>query len=133
MTVKEVLYLIVFGLLFGLAVLGVKHVKDWYDLKEVAETATAIGQASSGIIEDSAKADEDRSNVDYAVGQGRDAFRQSYQGAKANEPEVADHASRAVPLSVRRAFRERRLARERSGCAGGECKEGLETSPPSER
>ena len=133
MTVKEVLYLIIFGVLFGLAVLGVKHVKNWYDLKGVAETATAIGQASSGIIEDSAKADEDRSNVDYAVGQGRDAFRQSYQGAEANEPEVADHASRAVPLSVRRAFRERRLARERSGCVEGQCGPRPEEDAPRQR
>ena len=121
MTVKEVLYLIVFGLLFGLAVLGVKHVKNWYDLKGVAETATAIGQASSEMAEDGAKADEDRGNVDYAVGQGRDAFNHSYEGAKSNEPEVAARSNRPVPDSVRRAFRERRLARERSGCVTSQC------------
>lgn len=133
LTVKEVLYIIAVGLILGLGVLGIKHIKNWYDTKDRLETVTAIGETTSGMVTDGAKASEDRSAVDYSVGQGRGAFNQSYEGAKRDEPEVATRATRVVPSRVRNAFRERRLARERSGCAGAECERGSEADGSSER
>lgn len=61
------------------------------------------------------------SSNDVVIGTGREAFTHTIAEAKRHEPEVADRADRPVPASVRNAYRERRLARERRGCPAGEC------------
>lgn len=133
MSIKEVFYVIAIGVLIGLGVLGIKHIKNWYDLKGQVQEQAQIGTTTSELVTDGAQASEDRSAVDYAVGQGRGAFNQSYEGAKRDEPEVATRATRVVPSRVRNAFRERRLARERSGCAGSKCERGSEADNSAER
>jgi hypothetical protein len=61
------------------------------------------------------------SSNDVVIGTGRDAFNHTITEAKRHEPETAARADRTVPVSVRNAYRERRLARERRGCTGSEC------------
>lgn len=49
------------------------------------------------------------------VATAREEFKVTIQEAKRNEPATATRATNAVPDSVRNAYRQRRLARERSG------------------
>lgn len=121
MNIKQALYLVAFGLMIGLSVLGVKHLKDWYDLKSRAESSVQIGKTTSDLNQDGEKADEDRGKVAKGLDEGRDQFERDYEGAKRDEPEVATRASRTVPVRVRDTFRKRRLARERLGCVGTKC------------
>jgi hypothetical protein len=83
------------------------------DRKEIAINA------SEGIA-DGVTAGEVQAAVDAAIASGRDTYNHSTAEARRNEPTTATRDSRAVPDSRLRAFRERRLARERRGCAGGE-------------
>lgn len=64
---------------------------------------------------------------------GRDAFRVVKSEAIRHEPETASRADRVVPDSVRNAYRQRRLARERLGCPGGECTEDDNGNAPAKR
>lgn len=113
--------------------IGGQKVLSWREGALQNETKKETLKAASGIIEDGAKADKQRATVDQAVGEGRGQFIYDYQGAMRNEPETAARADRPVPDSVRKAFRARRLARERSGCAGEQCREGSASETPAER
>lgn len=130
---KETIKLII-AILFGAAVLwGWQYLVT---LQEAAESNEARGnkiEATSGILVDGKKADEDRGKADTAVAAGRDQFQTDYKEAKKNEPATADRSDRPVPSSVRSAFRARRLARERSGCVGDDCQGRPEDAPSAER
>lgn len=133
MTIKQVLYLVAIGLLIGLSVLGVKHIRDWYILKDKVEVQSNIGKATSDMTGDGAKADEDRSQTNQHVDYGRSEFQSRYQRDKRDDVETANHANHVVPKRVRDNFRERRLARERSRCVGNECGAGSEEDRPPKR
>lgn len=133
MTVKQVLYLIALGLLIGLSVLGAKHLKDWYDLRQTVETQGHIGKAASGIETDASKADANRAKADNEIKTGRNDFQNRYQRDIRDDAETATHSTHVVPKRVRDNFRERRLARERSGCTGTKCEPGSSENDPPER
>lgn len=133
MTVKQVLYLIALGLLIGLSVLGAKHLKDWYDLRQTVETQGHIGKAASGIETDASKADANRAKTDNGIKAGRDDFQNRYQRDIRDDTETATHSTHVVPKRVRDNFRERRLARERSGCTGTKCESRSPENDPPER
>lgn len=121
MTITDTVKLLI-AVLIGAAVLfGVQTVLDWREGAQVGEQRGRTATATSGIINDGVKADAQRDAVDTGIAQGRDKFNDDYQEAKHNEPETAARADRAVPVSVRNAYRTRRLARERLGCIGSEC------------
>ena len=91
----------------------------------------AVGQQRGGVLESTSQgvAEGERIEaVQEAYNQGLQAGRQTFhetkEEAKRNEPQTAERAIRTVPPSVRNAYRERRRARERLGCAGSECEEG---------
>lgn len=131
--VRIIIGLVVTILITIALVVGGQTVMNWkegYDQNHLKEGTL---QSASGIIADGSKADADRSNVDQSIGQGRQQFQEDYDGAMTHEPETAARADRPVPDSVRRAFRERRLARERLGCAGEQCGERPADSSSAQR
>lgn len=98
-----------------------QRVLDWKEGAEANEVAGRTMKATSGILNDGQKSSEDRNNVDTGVLAGRHNYNETYEEANRNEPETAARSDRAVPDSVRNAFRERRIARERLGCTGDDC------------
>lgn len=129
--IRVIISLIVTILITLALALGSQTVMSWKRGYEQNQVNTRKLESTSEIISDGAKADEDRSGVDQAINQARDQFNEHYHGAMKNEPETAARADRSVPDGVSKAFRARRLARERSGCAGQQCESGpsTETSP----
>jgi hypothetical protein len=79
-----------------------------------------LENTSAGVA-DGVDNDQAQAQVDTGLAQGRDTFKTSINEAKRHDPETANRADRVVPERVRNAYRERRLARERLGCAGREC------------
>lgn len=96
------------------------------------QRAGVLANASAG-IEDGVDIDAFLSSNQVVIGTGRNNFQRAKQEAIRNEPETADRADRAVPDSVRRAYRERRIARERRGCAGGQCQQDNQARPAAQR
>lgn len=131
--IKVIIGLIVTILITVGLIIGGQTVMSWKKGYEQNQINTGKLESTSGIISDGAKADEDRSDVDQTVDQARDQFNDNYRGAMQNEPETAARADRPVPDSVRDAFRQRRIARERSGCAGQQCGEGPSAQTPAKR
>lgn len=105
----------------GIALFGA----DYRRLQKAAAQNENRGQvltnASAGAKE-SIDIDEFQAGYNAGLAANRDAFQRAKQEAIRNEPETAARAVRPVPGSVRDAFRERRLARERLGCAARECR-----------
>lgn len=110
-----------------------QKIMSWRDAAQVNEQRGAKIEATTGIVNDSAKADENRATVDTDIATARDTFTRDTTEARRHEPATADRATRPVPDSLRRAYRARRLARQRSGCIGDECGEGPETEAPPKR
>lgn len=110
-----------------------QRVLDWKEGAEQNEARGRTMEATSGIINDGVRADEDRSVTDDAIADGRDTFNTTTQRDRNNEPQTASRDSAAVPASRLRAFRERRLARERSGCIGEQCEPRSEGATASQR
>jgi len=98
--------------------------RDYMDAKRAQAQNEQRGRvlinATAG-IERGVDVDAFLSNNDVVIGTGRETFNRTMQEARRHEPETAARADRAVPVSVRNAYRERRLARERRGCTGSEC------------
>lgn len=118
---EKAVELVVAGVIAGGIVLAYNH---YQAIKAEAQAGrqhkTVLGTAS-GVVTDGAAADRSSAAVDQAVAGAADAFANAIEEAKRNEPETARRADGLVPDSVRNAYRERRLARERSGCVSGEC------------
>jgi hypothetical protein len=88
------------------------------------ENRGQVLQNASDGIKDGEEIDTVQQAYTRGLADARAAFQQQKSEAKRNEPETAMRAVRPVPDSVRDAARQRRLARERLGCAGRECEEG---------
>lgn len=131
--IRVIIGLIVTLLIAIALTIGGQKVLSWREGALQNETKKETFKAASGIIEDGAKADEQRDTVDQAVGEGRGQFIYDYQGAMRNEPETAARADTVLRDGVRNAFRARRLARERSGCTGEQCEQGLADPKTAER
>jgi hypothetical protein len=95
----------------------------------LAKTRAGVLTTTSQGVADGTRIDQAQATTNAALAQGRETFHVTIQEAKRNEPETANRAVRPVPDSVRNAAAERRRARERLGCAGGECDEGRHASP----
>ena len=74
-------------------------------------------------------ADQDR--VTGIVDNARDDYQRGYRDAKRQEPAIADWANGRVPDRLRELARERREARERSGCIGPRCANDATAKDPS--
>ena len=123
-------YLIIMAVMIIVVSLLIHFVSTWWQSRQAVRNSVkpiaAKVESTAGINRDAEEADKDAGKVEQKVSQGREVYHTIYKEAKNNEPKVADRASAAVPASVRRAFRERRLARERSGQLGEQRGEGSE-------
>ena len=105
-------------------------------LREAASQNESRGHViedTSAAVRDAAIIDKEQAARDDAIAAARNTFQQSKQKAIRNEPEIATRATRVVPVSVRDAFRERRLARERLGCVAAECHQDHEGDTAAKR
>lgn len=116
----------------GVALFGA-HYRQLQNAAGQNEQRGAVIENTSAGIADGVEIDMERARLDALMASNRDDFQRAKTEAKRNEPETATRATRAVPDSVRAAFRERRLARERRGCTGDECRQDDQQSPASER
>lgn len=116
------------GLLFG-----VQTVLDWREAAIQGEQRGRTLAAASGITKDGQQIEAQRLIIDVGLLEARAEFQRQLEEGSAREPETAARATRAVPDSRLRAFRERRLARERLGCAGTQCEERPTPANAAER
>lgn len=124
MQIKIIIGLIVTVVLSVLLTLGGNHYMSLRKAAAENEHKAGVLVATSHGVEVGAANDIEQRETEAAVTQARQEFTIRVQEAKRNEPQTADRADRPVPGSVRAAYRERRLARERRGCAGDECEAG---------
>lgn len=129
---SDTVKMILVALLVCVALLGIKKVMDWRDAALRSEQQTRTMETTSGIVKDGNIASVQRNHVASNVAQAKERFDNQIAEDRKNEPEIADRADRSVPASRLRAFRERRLARERSGCAGEQCSSGSTSSDSTE-
>jgi len=119
-------------LLVVLAVLIVRY-RQGREAVVLSENRGAVLENTSAGVREGGVIDNEQAERDAGLAAGRERFQQAKREAIRNEPQTADRADRPVPDSVRDAFRERRRARERLGCAGRECGEDDATDPAAER
>lgn len=131
--IKVIISIVTAALVAAALVIGLQTVSSWKEGFDQNKVKTETLKATSGIIQDGSKADEERTTVDQSVGEARGQFQQDYQGAMRHEPETAARADAVLRDGVRNAFRARRLARERSGCSGEQCGERSQASTAAER
>ena len=119
--IKTVIGLVVavaFGV--GVALFG-QHYRNLQAAAATSEHRGTVLQNTSAGVQDGVTLDQVQNTVDQGLAKARDEFQRSNREAQRNEPNTATRATGAVPDSLRSAYRERRRARERLGCAGGEC------------
>ena len=129
----ETIKLIIAVAVGALLLFAGNKVLEWKAGAEQNESRGRTMEATSGITADGAKADADRGKTDAGLSAGRDTFNNATEEDRRNEPETAARDDRGVPASRLRAFRERRLARERLGCAGEQCESRSEAAPAPQR
>lgn len=129
----ETIKLICAVLITALIILGGRKVLDWRDKAIQSEEQTRTMQSTSGIVKAGGEAAKDRGRVQGAVNQAREQFDTQIQEDSKHEPETLARGNMLVPTSRLHAFRERRLARERFGCAASHCVPGDKASDPSKR
>lgn len=131
--VKDLITFIVLVVIVGFGIFGISKVKQWHDASQVAEVQGRTLEATSGILGDGTKADAERAATDTGLAAGREAYQRQYEEDKRHDPETAARASTRNTVRVRNNFRERRLRRERLGCAGSECQARSKEDESSER
>jgi hypothetical protein len=97
------------------------------------EQRGSVLETTSAGVADTVDIDKALAENRAALAANRNAFQKALQEAKRNEPETAARAVLPVPDSVRTAYRERRLARERLGCAGRQCRQDDQADAASQR
>lgn len=128
----ETAKLIAVALLACLAMWVGGKVMDWREASNKAETDRNISLAATDISNDTAVADKDREDTDAAANEGKQTYEREIERSQ-RDPVVRARADAGVPSGVRNAFKQRRLARERSGCPAGGCEEGPEDPDAAER
>ena len=116
---------LIWALVFGAIVAGViiwqKSRENDAATERAAEQGVRTDQAASGIAKDAGETAADTARVEVVVRDAREAYQRGYDDAKQNDPVVRDWADQPVPQRLRDLARARRVARERSGCAGDGC------------
>jgi acyl-CoA synthetase (AMP-forming)/AMP-acid ligase II len=120
----EYLAQIVAAALIALAVVFLfSHYRNLKEAAAVSDVREQVLTNASAGVSDGVDIDAQQQAYAQGLAYARATFKDQKDEAKRNEPETADRAVRAIPDSVRNAARQRRLARERLGCAGRECEE----------
>lgn len=125
--VKDTVQLIIALLIGAVILFAGQRIMSWKQGYELSQQQTETAKATSGILKDSQQSAKEQEKQSSAIDTGREAFNNKTEEDRRNDPTVAERANRPVPDSLRRAYRERRLARDRLGCAGAGC--GEEPSP----
>ena len=133
MAINETVKLIIAVLIGSALLFGAQTVLDWKQAAQQNEQRGRTMEATSGIVKDDSKNEAQRLVIDVGLLEGRARFNQQLEEDNRNEPETAARGTRNVPDSRLRAFRERRLARERLGCVGDDCQQRSADTPPAER
>ncbi len=118
---RQIIVLVLLSLILGFVIWDRVEKADLEEKAAVGEQRGEVLTNASAGIQEGVNIDEFQAGYAAALQQGRDNFKSDKQKAIQNEPATAARASTRVPDSVRNAYRERRLARERLGCAGSEC------------
>jgi hypothetical protein len=124
MAITETMKLLIAVAIGGIVLWGGQKIISWRTAALQNETRGNVIADTSGNIADGIAAEQKSFKISEGLDLGRIKFQLELLEAKQNEPEVADRADRPVPRSVRNAYRARRLARERLGCAPSECPQG---------
>lgn len=118
---KIIVGLIVTVVLSVLLTLLANHYNDLRNAAAQNELRGAVLKSTTAGVQVGVDNEAARDADASATAGARENFVITLQEGRRNDPEIADRADRAVPDRVRDAYRARRLARERSGCPGGEC------------
>lgn len=118
---KDTLKLILALVIGAVVLFAFQTIKSWKDAADLSKQQTRTAEATSGILEDGQKSDKERQAENNGLSHGRESFNAAIQKASQSDKSVSDRASQPVPPSVLDAYRERRLTRDRFGCAGAGC------------
>lgn len=119
--VRVAFYALAAGLVLALFFLWLNDRDKKLALRDSAEQGVRTDRAASGIAQDAGVAQSEVSQNEQSANNARSAYYRGYEDAKRNDPDVVPWGSRPVPQRLRDLARERRLARERSGCVGDGC------------
>ena len=123
MTVKIIGYIVV-GILVTLAAL---QINSWREKSLKLDQLQRAGARTAAIISDAKTTANDRRRAESHVRNIQESYDASLQQAIIDDPEVAARGAQRVPPRLLELARERRIARERLGCATSDCGRG--TSP----
>lgn len=130
---KDTLHLLL-ALLIGGAILWMgQTVMSWKEAHDLSKQQTRTAEATSGILKDEEVSTKEQDKQGTVLTEGREQFNARTEEANKNDPTAAERSVRPVPDSLRRAYRERRLARERLGCVGENCGKELAPDPAPKR
>ena len=133
MTAKQIAYFLGLVVAVLLVVFGLRTLKSWYDGSRQNVQKGQTMEATVGVTKDGTVADAAQGATDTTVVKGNYDFGNTYKEDERHDPIVATRSTGAVPQRVRDNFRARRIARERSGCVGGQCDPYAEAEDASER
>lgn len=89
--------------------------------RDSAEQGVRTDRAATGIAQDAGVVQGVIDRGETGVNSARSEYQRGYEDAKRNDPTVAPWGAQPVPQRLRDLARQRRLARERLGCAGDGC------------
>lgn len=110
--------------LLGILSWGAYVVYHWRAAAMQNESRGRTMEATEGILTDGARSDAARTSEENRVALGRENYDRTMDEAEKKDEATRDWRNAPVPDSVRRAARERRLARERSAGVDGKSDEG---------
>lgn len=128
---KDTLKLIGALLIGGVILFAYQKISSWKAAADLSVQQTRTAEATTGIIGDGAKSDKERQAESDGLSSGRESFNASIQKARQSDQSLLHRASQPVPPSVLDAYRQRRLTRDRFGCAGAGCGAQPEADTPT--
>jgi hypothetical protein len=130
---KLILSLIATIVLAVLLVVATQTVLGWRDAAQANEQKEQHMKATSGILDDAAKSQAERTSTEATVTDARVEYDSKREEVYRVEPTARDWASQPVPRGLRDAARARRLARERSASVGADDRAGRGTEAAPQR
>lgn len=128
-TIKLILAVAVGAILL----LGYNYLAEVFHKAELADQRGQVIQTTGNAQVHSAVADTARTEVDDSIDQGRGSYGTTVEVIYQRDPEARARGAQRVPDDQLRAFRERRLARERSERNADRNGARAETEEASER
>ena len=119
--VRVIGYVLLAAIIIGLFFWWMHNRENSVQILASAEQGVRTSQATSGIAQDAGVVQGVIDRGEEATASARNDYQRGYEDAKRNDPTVAPWGAQPVPQRLRDLARERRLARERLGCAGSGC------------